>query len=111
MPASVAESNRLAELGNGIRDVSTRRFFGRFVRSLVHVHEAIELQTSRVEVRFFYDGAFICRLVPYRELFHVQIGEDPAWETRVRSEKSYIDAFDRTLEYFLRMYAGASRSL
>jgi hypothetical protein len=82
-----------------------KALFDRFVDTYANLHDDIRVQTTSVEVRFFYKDEFLCRLAPYRELFHVQVGEGPAWETRVRSEASFLDTIDRALQRFLRVYA------
>jgi hypothetical protein len=79
--------------------------FTRFVDALASLDERVTVDASRVELRFLYDGVFLCRLAPYRELFHVQIGEDPMWETRVRTEETLVAAIDRVLLGYLELYA------
>ena len=73
------------------------------------LHPDVESRASAVEARFFFNRELLCRVVPYRELFHVQIGEDNAWETRVRNEAGFLDAVDRTVQRFLQVYATPDR--
>lgn len=88
-----------------IRDRDVQAMFERFADSVAAFHPDIRVQTSRVEARFFFFDAFICRLVPHHELFRVQLGESPAWDTRIRTAGSYAAALDRTLENFLQLVA------
>ncbi|MEE9271351.1 MAG: hypothetical protein V3V49_13945 [Candidatus Krumholzibacteria bacterium] len=95
-------------LGDEISDNSVRQMFHRFVELLSGIDGRVRLQTSRVEVRFFLGDEFLCRLAPYRELFHVQIGDAPAWEARVRTHDGYAAAVDRVLQRYLEVYASAA---
>jgi hypothetical protein len=72
------------------------------------VHGEIDVQTTRVEIRFFFRSQFLCRVSPYRELFHVQVGDTPAWETRVRSEAGFNETMDRALQRFLHVFAASA---
>lgn len=81
--------------------------FHRFVALLSGVHEGVQVQATRVEVRFFLGDAFLCRLVPYRELFHVQIGDAPSWDARVRTQDGYAEAVDRALQRYLDVFAAS----
>lgn len=95
------ESSRLAR---EISDRPVRALFERFVNTWSTIHDDVHIQSTSVELRFFYKDRFLCRLAPYRELFHVQVGEDPGWECRVRSEEGFADTMDRALERFLHVY-------
>lgn len=99
------DSGRLA---GSIADNTVKALFERFVETYAGLHDEIRVHASSVELRFFYRNEFLCRLAPYRELFHVQIGETPAWETRVRSEKGLLETVDVALRHFLRVYAASA---
>jgi len=101
------ERSRAAGLGDEISQGFVADLFRRYVSIVGELHPGVEARTSPVEARFFYNRALLCRVVPYRELFHVQIGETSAWETRVRNEAGFLDAVDRTVQRFLQIYAGA----
>jgi hypothetical protein len=97
-----------ARLAGSIADNTVRVLFERFVETYAGLHDEIQVHSSSVELRFFFRGAFLCRLAPYRDLFHVQIGEAPAWETRVRSEAGLLETVDVALQHFLRVYAASA---
>jgi hypothetical protein len=44
--------------------------------------------------------------VPYRELVHIQVGDSPVWEARIRNERDYLEAVDMMLRAFVRMASG-----
>jgi hypothetical protein len=96
------EPKRLAD---EIEDRPVKVLFERFVETYTNVHDEIRAQETNVEIRFFYKDDFLCRVAPYRELFHVQVGDGPIWETRVRTEASFRDTVDRALQRFLQVYA------
>ena len=95
-------------LANSIEDRAVKALFERFVETYSGLHDEIRVHASSVELRFFYGSEFLCRLAPYRDLFHVQIGEAPAWETRVRSETGLRETVDVALRHFLRVYAASA---
>jgi hypothetical protein len=95
-------------LAGSITDTAVRALFERFIEALTGLHDGIRVHASSVELRFFYQNEFLCRLAPYRDLFHVQIGEVPAWETRVRSEAGLFETIDVALQHFLKVYAASS---
>lgn len=98
-----AEFSRALRLGDEIASAPVRQLYKRYVRLVSGMHDEIEARASAVEVRLFFRSELVCRLVPYRELFHVQVGDGQAWETRVRSEESFLDTMDRTLQRFLAL--------
>jgi hypothetical protein len=91
--------------GDVIANQRVREWYRRFLDAVCSVHDDVILRTTRAEVRVFWGDALLCRVVPYRELFHVQVGEGDVWEIRVRNEGGYLDTLDRVLERFLRVYA------
>ena len=90
--------------------------YRRLVQVLRDLHTDVGVSESGVELRAEFGGRMLCRVVPYRELLHVQVGDSPTWEVRVRDEAGFLDAVDRTLEAFVRIVAasrlpaGAARS-
>jgi hypothetical protein len=96
-------------LGDVIANVTVRGFFCELVEILADLHERVEIQHGPVDIRAEYAGNCICRIVPYRELIHIQVGEAPAWEVRVRDEAAYLDAIDRILDTYLSIVAATGR--
>ncbi len=96
---------RGADPGEVIVDQRLRNLYRRFLGALLDFHDEITMEITRVEVRVFFGNVLLCRVVPYRELFHVQIGEENAWEIRVRHEAACLDTLDRALVRFLDVYA------
>lgn len=101
-----SQPRALENLGDVISDSAVRTLFHRFAADLSHLHANLDLRVTETELHASFNGRQVCRVVPYRELLHVQAGDRPLWETRVRSESDYWDAFDRVLEGLLR-WAGA----
>ena len=96
-------------LSQEIADRAVKALFERFVAIYSGLHDDIRVQASSVEIRFFFKDEFLCRLAPYRDLFHVQVGESPVWETRVRTEAGFMETLDRSLRCFLKAFATAAR--
>lgn len=94
-----------AGLGEIISDASIRRRFDDLLGLLEGLHERVTVSIGNVDVRVEYDGKLLCRVVPYRELIHLQIGDSPTWEIRVGNDKGYAEAVDRILKTFLSMAA------
>ena len=110
MTARRLQDGRLSgSFGDIIANVSVRGFFHELVDVLTHLHEDVEVQYSPVDIRAEYCGRTICRIVPYRELVHMQIGDDPVWEVRIRGEAGYLDAVDLIFDVFLKLVATAGR--
>lgn len=96
----------MTDLHEETRQGPTRLLQSRFVELARGLHEGITVQPSAVEVRLFLGSDLLCRVVPYRELLHVQIGDSPGWETRVRDEGGFLEAVDRLLHRFLLICSG-----
>lgn len=101
MTRNASKSKQVHRLGNGITQVAVRRLYERFLDLVLGLPGAMRVQATSVEARIFFGEAFLCRIVPYRELFHVQVGEGPNWETRVRNESGMIESIDRVLHHYL----------
>jgi len=69
----------------------------------------VRVVESGVELRADFENHLFCRVVPYRELLHIQVGTDPTWEIRVRDRAAYAGAVDRIFREFLRLAAKSSR--
>jgi hypothetical protein len=93
-------------LVDGVGDPEVRRLCHGLVGELARLHEAVVVSPGPVDIRAEAWGRQLCRIVPYRELVHVQVGERPTWETRVRDEVSYLEAVDMILSAFLRSVPG-----
>ena len=105
MSSQPEERSRVAGLGDEISHGFVADLYRRFVTTVGELHPSVRVRSSRVEARFFYNDELLCRVVLYRELFHVQIGDAASWETRVRNEAGFLDAVDRTVQRFLQIHA------
>jgi hypothetical protein len=89
--------------------VTVRGYFYELVKIVSGLNADVDVQYGSVDIRVEYTGKCICRIVPYRELIHLHIGESPVWEVRVRDEAAYLEAVDRILDVYLAIVAEASR--
>jgi hypothetical protein len=97
--------------GDVIAVPDVRALYDRFVAGIRGIHGEMEVRPARLESRILYRGSLVCRVIPYRELFHVQVGGEPVWETRIRDAAGCADTLDRILARFLELHtsrAGAS---
>jgi len=94
---------RSGRFGDIIANVSVRGYFHELVDILSNLHDDVDVFRSPVDIRAEYGGRTICRVVPYRELIHLHVGDTPAWEVRIRDEVAYLDAVDRVLDVFLTL--------
>jgi hypothetical protein len=97
--------NRLDDFGESITNVTVRGFFHELLEILANLGESVEVIAGPVDIRAEVSGTTICRLVPYRELIHIHVGEEPVWEVRVRNETGYLDAIDSILDVYLEVTA------
>jgi len=93
------------ELVKLIRNHEVRKLYIDLIGKLASAHPNIEAVVSPVEARYMVKGKCLCRVVPYRDLLHIQIGEEPCWEVRVRGGHDYPSALDRILRELLRLLA------
>jgi len=93
--------------GEIIYDRGLKILYERFLDGIRGMHDDVVFEVSRVEVLVSFRETLLCRIVPYRELFHVQIGKNNPWEIRVRDEATGMLALDRVLEAFLDRFATA----
>jgi hypothetical protein len=94
-----------SSLGEIIFDRRLRDLYSRFLADIRELHDEILVESTRVEVRVFFRGRLLCRVVPYRELFHVQIGERDPWEIRVRDEATCVRTMDCVLGKFFEDFS------
>lgn len=95
--------------GSVIADRELRELYARFLRAVRDLHDEVRFETTRMETRVFFRDALLCRVVAYRQLFHVQVGKENVWEIRVRDAASSCETLDRVLERFLETYASLAR--
>ena len=100
--APVPGARRLAET---VADASLRQHFYGLVELLGNLHDEVQLDVGPVEVFARFSGETLCRIVAYRDVLHLQIGESPVWEVRVRDDSAYNAAVDRLVERFLSLSA------
>jgi hypothetical protein len=80
----------------------------RMLALLRSLHRDVRAEESGVELRADYGRHILCRVVPYRELLHVQVGEDPLWEVRVRDRAAFEETVERVLRAYCRLAARAT---
>ena len=90
-------------LGDVITDGAVRGYYREVVKHLENLHGDVAVRKSEIDLRAEFAGRTICRIVPYRELLHIQVGDSVVWETRVRTESGFMEAMGRILEAFLRL--------
>lgn len=100
---------RSDNFGDVIANVAVRGFFHELIEIISSLHEDVDVHHSPVDIRAEYAGKCICRIVPYRELVHLHIGESPVWEVRVRDEAGHLEAVDRILDVYLSLVSAAGR--
>ena len=100
---TVRPEARRSGLADVIVDQSVRSMYGRLVGCLESLHGSVRVTESGIELRAEFENRILCRVVPYRELLHIQVGTDPTWEVRVRDRTGYVGAVDRILREFLRL--------
>lgn len=86
-----------------------RQIYDRLLTGLRVLHHDVAVTENALEARAEYAGRSLCRLVPYREVIHVQIGESPQWESRIRDSAGFHSAMDRLVKTFLEMASSTGR--
>lgn len=104
MPHAHPDRRTVSDPGDRIAVPEVKALYDRFIGAAAGIHGDVEVKAAQLDSRILFHGVLICRVAPYRELFHVQIGGDPAWETRVRDAAGCADAVDRMLARFLELY-------
>ncbi|MEJ2719851.1 MAG: hypothetical protein P8181_01745 [bacterium] len=105
MTRALPDGRTASDPGDVIAVPAVKELYARFVRTAIGLHSDVKARPAQLESRILYGGALVCRVVPYRELFHVQVGGEPVWEARVRDAAGCADAVDRMLARFLELYA------
>jgi hypothetical protein len=95
------EKRHSDRFGDVIDNVTIRGYFHELIDILRGLHEDVAVHLGPVDIRVEYASRTICRVVPYRELIHIHIGDAPVWEVRVRNEAGYLEAVDGILDVFL----------
>jgi len=101
IPQPLRTERPVSALAETISDRYVREMFDSLVELLGGLHNEVTVSADGVDVRVEYSGRQLCRLVPYRELIHIQIGDGSVWEIRVRDETTYFQAADRILRTFV----------
>jgi hypothetical protein len=91
--------------GSTIADQRIRELYYKFLEAICEFHDDVKIETSRMDTKVYFGGAFLCRVVPYRQLFHILIGKETVWETRVRDYAGCVEAVDHALSRFLDTYS------
>ena len=105
-----ADIHGKSDLGEIIQERNLSDLYGWFMAQIQGLHEDVVFESTQVEVRAFFRKWLLCRVVPYRELFHVQIGEENPWEIRVRDNATCIRTLDRVLDAFFELYTSGGSS-
>lgn len=91
--------------GDVIANVTVRGYFNELIEIVSSLHDEVVVNFGQVDIRAEFGTRTICRIVPYRELIHIHVGDSPAWEVRVRDEAGFLAAVDRILDVFLDFVA------
>lgn len=102
--------SRLDAFGDTITNLTVRGLFVELLDILANLGGDVSVVTSPVDIRAEVHGSTVCRIVPYRELIHIHVGEDPVWEVRVRNETGYLEAVDRIFNVYLKVIAAHNTS-
>jgi len=105
LPSTVPQES---DPGQVITNQELRELYRRFIDSVRDIHADIVMEVNHMEIWARFDDTVVCRLVPYRELFHVQVGQENIWEIRVRNRLGCLETMDRVLSRFLEIYAKRS---
>lgn len=101
----IRDEERVVDLGDVIADAAVHKLYHRLIAYVSGLHEDLDMRRSAVEIHAEYHGRPLCRIVPYRELLHIHVGDAPAWEVRVRDDAGFLEAVHRILENFAAMAA------
>lgn len=93
-------SNLVEKLSSGY----LKSLFSELISHLAALNEMVEVRSCDFEVRIELSNNLICRIVPYRELLHIQVGDRPGWEVRIRDEQGYFEALDMCISQYLKMF-------
>lgn len=94
-----------AMLSEAITDSRVRELYLDCIANVSGLHEEVTHAVTGLEVRFFFRDALLARIVPYRELLHIQVGNASGWEIRVREEQGYLETLDLIIHQFLHIFS------
>jgi hypothetical protein len=109
MQPAHSESPPGPDPGCVIADHKLRALYDEFLGAVRGIHDDVRLEKTRMETRIFFRDTPLCRVVAYRQLFHVQVGRDNVWEIRVRDRQSCSETLDRVLAKFLELFSSSAR--
>jgi hypothetical protein len=90
---------------DAIADPTVARLTGDLRRVLTALHGEVRIVETETDIRAEFRGTTVCRMVAYRELLHIQVGEHPVWETRVRTAAEFPEVVERVVRAFLHVLA------
>ena len=73
--------------------------------ALPRLHSEIRVHDAPYELSATFRDVLLCRVVPYREVLHVQVGQDPEWETRLHGAREWPGVMERIVRVFLHSLA------
>jgi hypothetical protein len=94
-------------LADIVADPSVARLVDDVRTALGRLHSEVRVAETSVDLQAEFRGVVFCRLAPYRELLHFQVGHDPVWETRLRTAAEFPPVMERIVRAFLHAYARA----
>jgi hypothetical protein len=98
-------SSSRSNLADAVADPAVGRLVDDLRVALGSLHGDVRVVESSLDLRAEFRGTDICRVVPYREVLHIQVGQDPLWETRLRRTEEFPEVMDRIVRVFLRVLA------
>jgi hypothetical protein len=98
-------SSSRSSLADAVGNPAVGRLVDVLRTALGRLHGDVHVVESSLELRAEFRGANICRVVPYRDVLHIQVGQDPLWETRLRNTAEFPEVMDRIVRAFLRILA------
>jgi hypothetical protein len=78
---------------------------GELREAIVRLHSGVRVVESPLDLSAEFRGVTFCRITPYRELIHIQIGQDPMWEARLRTAGELPEVTARVVRAFLDVFA------
>jgi hypothetical protein len=88
-----------------VADPALARRLDELRAALARLHREVRVTETSMDLQAEFRGVPLCRVVPYRELLHVHVGESPEWETRVRHASEFPPVMDHVVRAFLRAFA------
>jgi hypothetical protein len=102
-PRAAAASAPHRPISDAVSHAHVRDSCARLVEDVASLHREVTIAGTGVDIRAEFRGRLLCRVVPYRELLHVHVGDGPTWEARVRNESDYVSVVDAVVRAFRRM--------